>query len=320
MIPEDRRSLFPEDFCDALESWFTADIACCDACRDEFVAIWPHAYAADNAEFQRISIPLDVFYKSSQLADMYTREEFDELIKDMYCPRCGSDLDGNMWPYTFPFDVDPEIEDTIQEIADIATATPFLLLTHPFAKQVYDLLVTIGRTVSPTQFDKPLYRGRRDRGDVAETISEFDVPPCGDVKEGRYNHAGNPVLYLASDQETCFEEMHREPCVVAELTFHKGLKVLDLIDPFTSHRQVADELSTLVYSTLMSAKQDDDGWHKPAYVFSRFIADCAKASGLQAIKYPSTRITACNFNLAVIERGVSLSGNGKVNAYSHLAT
>jgi hypothetical protein len=112
--------------------------------------------------------------------------------------------------------------------------------------------------------------------------------------------------------------MRQTPCIVAEIIYRNPLKTLDLVNPFTSHREFADDLSTLVYSALMSAKQENDGWHKPAYVFSRFVADCARASGIQTIKYPSTRITARNFNLAIVEKEASLSRNAEVKTYTRM--
>ena len=236
----------PDDFMAALESWLTADIACCDLCHDEFIARWPHAYSADDAEFQRSAYPLDVIYSGSRLADEYTKEEFDTFIKDIQCPRCGNELDANIWPYDFPFDVDPQFEDAISQIADIAKTTPFLILKHEFANRVYSSLMQLGAKLRHTQFGAPLHRARF--GNVPDNLNEFDAPPSQRVKEGRYNHAGSPVVYLASDAETCIEEMRRESCTIAEIDFGTPLKVLDLNDPESSHSDFADESSALAYS------------------------------------------------------------------------
>ena len=127
-------------------------------------------------------------------------------------------------------------------------------------------------------------------------------------------------MYLASDLQTCFEEMRRTACVVAELNFDTSLKILDLVTPWESHAEFADELSALTYSALMSAKQSDTGWHKPAYVFSRFIADCVRDSGIQGIKYPSTRITRDNYNLVIVDPAFRLSQAANVQRYIHLAS
>lgn len=52
-------------FCDMfyheLESWFSADIACCDECDDNFISKWP-AVNFINYDFQKNSIDIKCFY------------------------------------------------------------------------------------------------------------------------------------------------------------------------------------------------------------------------------------------------------------------
>ena len=222
---EDRES-FPEAFFNDLESWFTADIACCDACYADFLALWPHAYSADDAAFQCSSIDLDSFYAGSRLQDLYTKEDFDEYVKDLTCPRCGGQLGPDIWSYNLPFKVDPAFEEIIVEIANLANLTPFLILSHKFAQTVHHTVRTVGFSLTPTIIQGSLYRARPSNSPIAETLAEFDLPPRAFVKEGRYNHAGNPVLYLASDLQTCFEAMRRTACVVAELNFDTSLNLM----------------------------------------------------------------------------------------------
>jgi len=220
-----------------------------------------------------------------------------------------------MWPYNFPFNVDPRFEQNIVELAALAERTPFLILTHPFAKTTLSTLQGLASSLSPVPILGNLYRGRLATQAISGLLGEFDVPLPHMVEEGRYNHAGNPVLYLCSDAETCFEEMRRNSCVVAELDFDSRLKVLDLLKPEDSHPEFADALSALTYSALVSAPQPSSGWHKPKYVFSRFIADCARFSGIQAIRYPSTRITKENFNLVIIDPAFTLASAATARRY-----
>jgi RES domain-containing protein len=320
LTQEEKREWFPEAFFDQLESWFSADIACCDACHDEFTALWPHAYSANGAAFQRSSIDLNSFYSGSKLQELFTKEEFNEFVKDLRCPRCGGQLGANIWPYELPFDVDPLFEEFIGEIAILAELTPFLILSHKFAQEVLHTIRNVGSSLKPTIIQGNMYRARIIKFPIAEVLAEFDIPPRNLVTEGRYNHAGNPVLYLASDLQTSFEEMRRTPCIVAELNFDTSLKVLDLVSPRDSHPEFADALSALTYSALMSAKQSDTGWHKPAYVFSRFIADCVRHSGIQGIKYPSTRITKDNYNLVIVDPAFRLCMAAKVQRYIRLTS
>lgn len=311
LTPEEKRYWFPDVFFDSLESWFSADIACCDHCHDDFIAKWPHAYEANNAEFQRSLIPLDCFYSGSKLADAYTEDEFNTFIEDIRCQRCGNQVIANIWAYNLPFDVEDDFESNIEELAEIAHSTPFLMLRHEFAIQVLSTIDELSRKLESTIFAKPLCRARKGNG--YKNLVDFDAPPRTSVGEGRYNHAGGPVIYLASDEETCTEEMRRHCCTIAELKLEVPLKVLDLNTPGISHPEFEDQLSSLSYSALISVQQSESGWSKPEYVFSRFVADCARSAGIQAIKYPSTRILKeGNYNLVIIDSSISLVNHAKL--------
>jgi len=62
LTEEELEFWFEDEFYAALETWFAADIACCEGCYDDFLKLWPHAYSADNAEFQCSEISLELFY------------------------------------------------------------------------------------------------------------------------------------------------------------------------------------------------------------------------------------------------------------------
>lgn len=64
-------------------------------------------------------------------------------------------------------------------------------------------------------------------------------------------------------------------------------------------------LASIIYSSLLSAPQDNIGWKRPEYILSRFVGDCALAAGFDAIKYPSTR-SSLGYNL-VISKKVGLN-------------
>lgn len=318
---DDRFWWFQELFDHELESWFTASIACCDDCCDEFLSVWPYADVADDFQFQKQAIPLDVFYSGSRLRESFTKEEFDVFVERLACPRCGSALRGNIWPYELPFDFPADIEETIREVAETAGSTPFLLLEHEFCQRILGAIRDLRGSVAPSAFAASLFRARRISSEgVAEAISEFDFPPKEVVSEGRYNHSGDPVLYLASDVETCRAELRGERCIVLELRMRPLVRILDLVDPFAVHDKHADVLNCLVYSALISSKQDGRGAHRPHYVVSRFVADCARSAGFDAIRYPSTRLSATNFNLVIVNRSLCLSGNADVVAFHRYDT
>jgi len=305
---------FEELFYRDVESWFSSDIACCDECIDDFLSNWPHAYSADKAAFQCSSIGLDCFYSGSRLSEFYTKEEFFKFLRLISCPRCGSELKYNIWAYNLPFDVVEDFEDKLNEIAGIASSTPFMLMEHYFAKEVYEAINELGAYVKPTKINSALFRARTVKSLTTYDLKEFDFPPNSVVSEGRYNHAGMPALYLASDKETCFHEMRESDSIIAEINMQKELKVLDLINPFESHEKHSDLLNTLIYSALMSAKQSNTGWFRPMYIFTRFIADCAKYAGFDAIKYPSTRKAEENYNIVVLNMDYSLTKSSSLSS------
>ena len=319
-MPWTEVQIFREWFYRAVDSWFSADIACCDSCYDEFIAIWPYAYDANDAEFQSNGIPLDCLYSGSRLPEIYSRDDFNRLVKEIECPRCGADLIGNIWAYELPFDIPDNFENTVREIADIASRTPFLLLEHPFCQDILRAIKELIGSSSATQINTSLYRGRSsEKNDVTEEIASFDFPPKRVVEEGRYNHAGNSSLYLASDADTCVAELRNTNSTICEFFFEHKLHILDLVSPFDNHEKSADLLNALVYSALVSAKQPEEGFHKPHYVVSRFVADCAKLAGFHAIKYPSTRMTKTNFNLVLLNPELTLEKYAKVVSYHHHA-
>lgn len=303
---------FEELFYRDLESLSSSDIACCDECYDDFLECWPHAYSADQATFQCNSIDLSCFYSGSRLRDVYSEEEFFKFLKLVPCPRCGNELKHNIWPYELPFDVVNGFEVKINEISAISQSTPFLLLKHDFAKEVSDALISLAGKTSKNTLSINLFRARDTNSLNSTDTNEFDFPPHSVVSEGRYNHSGMPVLYLGSSPETCYREMREAPCHIAEISIGKSIRVLDLTNSYEAHAEYSDLLSTLVYSALMSAKQDNTGWHKPKYVFSRFVADCAKFAGFDAIKYPSTRADDESFNIVLLNSELSLTNGSDV--------
>jgi hypothetical protein len=309
-------SLFYAD----LESWFSADIACCDHCYDEFISDWPHAYGANEAEFQKNGIPLDAFFLGSKLQEIYTKEEFSELICQLTCPRCLSNLKHNIWAYELPFNVPRSFGSNINAIVRTAASTPFLLLENDFCKEVLSAISDLSGRSKKRQFFDPLFRGRDSlNGPVARELGQFGLAPRELVSEGRYNHAGMPVLYLSSDLKTCHSELRGLPCTVLEFIFTESIHVLDLIDPYSQHQGHDDLLNSLVYSALLSAKQYDNGHFRPHYVVSRFVADCARHTGFQAIMYPSTRHSKQNFNLVVLDPEINLLKHSTGHSYHVLA-
>lgn len=312
---------FEDYFNHDLEKSFSSDIACCDHCYAEFLLMWPYALHADNGHFQTREINLNWFYETGYLRHEFSKNEFDHYVEQIECPRCGNSLanTANIWAYNFPFDIPDKFEESIQQVSELARSTPFLLLEHKYCRELLLAIRDLSDEVPSGPLSHPLFRARSTLStELPESIETFDFPPAQVVKEGRYNHSGAPVLYVASDKDTCHSELRGGPCLVLEFQLLSPIRILDLTDPFAAHQKYSDLLNSLVYSALVSARQSDDGWHKPHYVVSRFVADCARAAGFDAIKYPSTRRTESNFNLVLVNPSISLASHARVITYHYL--
>jgi len=307
------------DFMTEIDSWFSTDIACCFECVNDYLEYWPLAYEANDAEFQKNSMETKYIYESTILKDLYTEEEFDVLIDEVHCPRCHASFKDNMiWPYDLPFlsDIDTfEFECKIEEITTLSQTTPFLLLKNKFASEVHDILHSLYDSTKSINLEQTLYRARISTQVSKLHYDEFKVAPKKFIGEGRYNHAGEQVLYLASDMETCFNEIGKELCYIAEINISKEIKILDLTEPYEAHQEHEDILNALIFSALMSKQISTTGYNKPAYIFSRFIADCAKSAQFDAIKYPSTKAMKENYNLVIINKDIYTNNTEFNNLY-----
>jgi hypothetical protein len=298
-------------FEDDLESGFSAGIACCDACFDDFVGRWPAIYLRD-IEFQKSCIGLDEFYSNSRrVRQTYTVDEYREFISQVLCPNCDTPLSDYIWPYVFPFEVPKNFEENTQEVARIASRAPFLVLTNPFAKSVLDAIEREALDCKAVPLSQPYYRGRVASSVINPQVGDFDRPPRHVTYEGRYNHAGLPCLYLASDFETCTLEMRGQPLHVAKIQLVRPLRILDLTQTEFSDTVSIDVLPAVVFSSLVSSPRESDGWYRPQYVFSRFVADCARWVNFDAIKYATTRASH-GHNLAIINPSFGLAEVGKI--------
>ncbi len=309
---EDKVAVFEELFMREVESAFTQNIGCCDKCHDDFVAIWPYAYSADGAKFQCDSIGLDMFHSWTRLGQYYSKEEYDRLLPSIRCPNCNESLTLNIWPYELPFEPPEHYEEILGEIAKRAATTPFLLLEHPFCAKVREVVQSLFKSTRKIASDVYFFRGRSLPPGHALCLQNFDFPPADKVHEGRYNHAGDPVLYLASSEEVCRREMRDAANLcIAKFQFIVELAVLDLMNPHEHDGEHGETLSFIVFSSLVSARSKDMGFARPEYVFSRFLKDCARSAGFDAIRYPSTRMDVAQSNLVVINPELALGSCAK---------
>lgn len=93
---EHELAVFEDMFYRDIESGWNADHMYCDECFDDFVAEWPLAYSARNAELQCAGIDLHTFYSGSRLREVFTKNDFERLIVQLRCANCHASLGGNV--------------------------------------------------------------------------------------------------------------------------------------------------------------------------------------------------------------------------------
>jgi hypothetical protein len=287
---EERVLIFQDHFDRDLESFFSSQIACCDECYDEFQKRWPGTVSHD-IELQRGYMTVDDFLRNSRIQDAFYPEEIERFSESLSCPNCDAVLDGEFWIYEHPFDVPREFSNALNEIASLASHSPFLLLTHPLAREAFDTIVALGLDARAEPIKRPQFRARRADSLPSPMLSDFGAPPAHVVAEGRYNHAGHPMIYLADAEKTAFAEI-ATPGVrfhVAELSLNLSLKILDLRLKPEAETRAENLIQCLARSSLCSAPRVGEGWVKREYVFTRFVADCARYAGFDAISYGSTK-------------------------------
>jgi RES domain-containing protein len=282
---------------DELDACFSSSVACCDGCVDGYIAAWPHAFRHDES-FQRNKVDVATFYDDSKkVRKVFSQVEFQKLLAYVACPRCFQTIGSTVYPYELPFDVPEDWEAKQQSLADRAAKTPFLLLREPFAREVFDNLSRACSSIKSGCLPVDLFRGRNHA--TCPKDEQFLPPPPGATREGRYNHAGIPVLYLATNRLTCWRECG-EPSsnfYVCRIRINKPMKIIDL----AQSEELEPTLQALIFSSLMSAPSSkDSGWYQPQYVLTRFVADCVRVAGVQGIMYPSVRCGKGN-NLAILD-------------------
>lgn len=285
---------FNDILAEEIDSDFTSSICCCDDCYEDFARRWPGVEMHD-VEFQTNAMSVDYCVEQSRLVQLYTAAELRTLKRLVVCPRCGTYVRDSIHIFEHPFDRVEEIEESIDELASIGSATPFLLLEHPFARNILEAVRDLFADNAPKLMPGTFFRARKSAdiaklGQSLSDVATFGPAPPGVIGEGRFNHAGAPMIYLATTLETALLEIGTlsELFSVAELALDGEYKILDLVE-IDDGSDARIPILAMAKSVLVAAPRIDRGWLRPEYVFSRFVADCAKSAGFDAIRYASTK-------------------------------
>ncbi|MBA3557367.1 MAG: RES family NAD+ phosphorylase [Gemmatimonadaceae bacterium] len=165
---------------------------------------------------------------------------------------------------------------------------PYLGLSHPAGRTIYDVLCK----APATRIDSgKWWRARRPEGAIALNLSDLLPPDAGKVQsEGRFNHFGQRVFYLASSPVGAALEIL--DVRKAELTawvqlFHVSgnQRVMDLRRDNLMDNQLPMVLVGLLSDFLDELRPSAYSWWKPEYFVPRFIADCAREQRYEGILF-----------------------------------
>lgn len=295
-LPMSERDIeyFNDALSDEIDSSFASSCCCCDSCYDDFAAHWP-AVAFREMEFQKQSMGVHWLVENCRLPGVYSPAEISSLRDLVVCTRCGSYISANIWIYEHRFSDAEEVEAEIDELLTIGNETPFLILEHQFARRVLNQIREQAKTMKKLPVGTSLFRARTAKDVIScnQLPSEIDTygpPPARVVGEGRFNHAGTPMLYLATREEVAVAEIGQpnEDCYIGELEIVTPLSVLDLVE-MEEDMPGFEIMKPLASSALLAAPNTGEGWLKRQYVFSRFVGDCARSAGFESIRYGSTK-------------------------------
>jgi hypothetical protein len=180
----------------------------------------------------------------------------------------------------------------LEEFHNFLEKYPYLGAAHDFGKEIRDGVASFPST---TLKDVIFYRARRIMDGRDYTVDDF-LPPDPKkhtIGEGRYNHAGQSVLYLSDDKDgaaiECLNDGESRAWVQG-FRIREIEKILDL----SEEEDWADEETTmlacgLTHSGAVRLPVDRKISWKPEYFVPRFIADCAKEKGFNGILFKSVR-------------------------------
>jgi RES domain len=319
-ISEAEVETFNDVLSDEVDSDYASSICCCDFCYDDFKGHWPDV-AFRQMDFQQQSMEAAWYLDHSRMATLYTPAEMSTLRHFVRCPRCFNTASCNLWIYEHRFSDSEDIERNIDHLLTLGRTTPFLLLEHPFAQDVLNEIRRRALNMKSAALPDAVYRARIARQvleatQLPDAIETYGAPPAPKVVEGRFNHAGTPMLYLASSDDTAAAELGTPgtECFVGALRLIREVKVLDLLN-IEEGEDGWDLLQALAQSALLSAPHSGEGWVRREYIFSRFVADCARSAGFDAIRYGSTKHPGGS-NLVIIDPAENLRSIASLESWS----
>lgn len=209
----------------------------------------------------------------------------------------------------------------LEELAAHLSRFPYLGLAHPVGKRIAQ---AVRRAPKVELAAADWHRARLPSGPERHDSRALGPPPAT-WSEGRFNHFGQTVFYLASSEYgACAETAPARRCIVWVQRFRvrrfRGL--LDLAGATDPDRGMPRGAGAALLTAGLNAvaerlRPDPDSPWKPEYFVPRFVADVARAAGFRGILYCSTRFDGYNAVLfAWSRREISPVGEPRIVDFS----
>lgn len=286
---------------------FLADIVCCYNCCKPL-----------NAKYAWIG-------EKCLLKTLLTRYGIDQkywqaVIDGLCCPICGAELHlDNMVEVITEYDKrveqllhqsrDSQLIQELEGFHRFLSIYPYLGLGDPNGTG-QKIRMAIQKHPRKILDPEVWFRARRLREGHLFTSEEMGAPDSKKVPigEGRYNHTGQSFLYLASDSETALCEINiwgdETSCAMQKFRATDKLEVLDLRHDDRKLNLNTDLLLiAVIYNGYLEFIADQDTSWRPEYFVPRFLADCARLEGFEAIWFSS--VWDFGENLVVFPKKIS---------------
>lgn len=188
----------------------------------------------------------------------------------------------------------------VEDFARHLEAYPYLGLAHPLGRQIHAAI----RTYPRTELGKHEW-WRARKADGARRFVPKDMappPPSKATSEGRFNHYGQVVFYLASAPEAALSETldtSRGDALgwVQQFSVPQKTEVLNLVAPEWYRESGVPILALGLMHRMPNLQPDPRFPWKPEYFLPRFVADCARAEGIAGIVFESRKYVGQNLAL-----------------------
>lgn len=234
-------------------------------------------------------------------------KEWADIEYEIRCPVCNSKIkltDNVSINITFKAkrdyqkrikSINSKVGKEINDFINFLQQYPLLGMGHDIGKAIAEEIKNFPRI----KIEKSTwYKARNiDKENVSKifTKKDMDQVPAKDAKEERYSHNGQSALYVGNHPLTCLAEINngniKGICWMQNFQIETD-NIIDLTDFMISDKKIDGcplFIASLLINGLTSQKDEtnSNGYYKPEYAITRFIADLCRQNGIHGIKYPS---------------------------------